>query len=156
MMYWCVLGASQHLITQNIRKIVMEREHLERTVRALYQDIFDTGNCPAVDAHYQPDMVCYFNNLELTLDNLKAAMAKFIELHRDVKTDIKHLLIDGHHTFAHLERRATDKQTGETKIAKIMVVKEFKANKIAKVWFMSDDVSVQSIWSEKASSVACA
>jgi ketosteroid isomerase-like protein len=132
----------------------MGREHLENTVRALYQDIFDSGNCPAVDAHYEPDMVCYFNDLELTLDNLKASMAKFIELHRDVKTDIKHLLIDGNHTFAHLERRATDKQTGQEKVAKIMVVKEFNGNKIAKVWFMSDDVAVRSIWSEKSNTAS--
>ncbi len=134
----------------------MEKSHLENTVRALYQDIFDSGNCAAVDAHYQPDVVCYFNNLELTLDNLKAAMAKFVETHSNIKTEIKHLLVDGNQTAAHLERHATDNTTGQEKLIKIMVIKEFQDGKVAKVWFMSDDAAVESLWSEKASTAGCA
>ena len=29
--------------------------------RSLYTDIFDSGNCPAVDEHYHKDAICHFN-----------------------------------------------------------------------------------------------
>lgn len=127
------------------------RETLEANVRALYQDIFDSGNCQAVDPHYHKDVVCHFNGLELTLENLKAAMAKFVALHKDIKTEIKHLLVDGQRTFAHLERTATCKDTGRTNTAEIMVLKEFRDDKVARLWFMVDNELVREIWSEKAS-----
>lgn len=127
------------------------RKKLEENVRSLYQDIFDSGNCPAVDPHYHPDVVCYFNGLELTLDNLKAAMAKFASLHKDVKTEVKHLLVDGEQTFARLERTATDKITNQRITAQIMVLKEFQNDKVAKLWFMVDNEVIRTIWSEQAS-----
>jgi hypothetical protein len=128
------------------------RTRLESIVKSLYQDIFDTGNCPAVDPHYHKDVVCYFNGLELTLNNLKASMAKFVSLHEDIKTEIKDLLIDGERTFARLERSATCRATKIRKTIDLMVLKEFKDEKIIKLWFMVDDELYKNIWSERNNS----
>ena len=124
------------------------REEMEAILRSLYQDIFDTGNCPAVDSHYRDDAICHFNNLELTLQDLKASMAKFVSLHSDIKTEIEDLLIDGNKTFARLKRTAICNQTKQKKIINIMVVKKFVEKKVAELWFMVDDHTYQEIWSE--------
>lgn len=119
---------------------------LEKIVRALYQDIFDTGNCPAVDSHYQEDAICYFNGIELSIASLKSSMNIFVSAHQDIKTEIKELIINDNKTFARLERYATDKETGIRRKINIMVVKHFEGLKVAKLWFMVDDDVYRQIW----------
>jgi len=131
------------------------RDKLESHVKALYQDVFDSGNCPAVDPHYHKDVICYFNGLELSLSNLKAAMAKFVSLHDDIKTEIKDLLIDGNRTFARLERSVTCKKTNQRRTINIMVLKEFQDDKVIRLWFMVDDEIYRRIWSEKETQITC-
>lgn len=132
------------------------KSRLEMIVRSLYQDIFDTGNCPAVGSHYYDDVICYFNGLQLSLNNLKSSMAKFVSLHEDIKTEIKDLLIDDNRTFARLERSATNKETKERRTINIMVLKHFRGEKIEKLWFMVDDNQYLNIWSEKSTISECA
>jgi hypothetical protein len=133
----------------------MMRTKLEEKIHTLYQDVFDSGNCEAVDPHYHPDVVCYFDGMQLTLDNLKAAMAKFVSLHKDIHTEVKHLLVDGNRTFARLERSATCITTNEKRTAQIMVLKEFRNEKVSKLWFMVDNEIFRNIWSEKSAYSNC-
>ncbi|MDR6500647.1 ester cyclase [Burkholderia sp. MS455] len=115
-------------------------------VRSLYTDVFDTGNCPAVNNHYHDDAVCHFNGKDLSVESLKSSMRDFVAAHSDIRTTIESVFASGDRTFARLVRDVTEKESGRSRRINIMVEKRFVGDKVKELWFMVDDDQYRNTW----------
>ncbi|QBQ38410.1 hypothetical protein E1742_21200 [Pseudoduganella plicata] len=115
-------------------------------VRSLYTDVFDTGNCPAVNSHYHDDAICHFNGKDLSIESLKSSMRDFVEAHTDIETKIESVFASGDRTFARLTRSVTEKASGVRRQIQLMVEKRFVGNKVQELWFMVDDEQYRTTW----------
>lgn len=115
-------------------------------VRSLYTDVFDTGNCPAVNSHYHEDAVCHFNGKDLSVESLKLSMRDFVAAHSDIRTTIESVFASGDRTFARLVRDVTEKDSGRSRRINIMVEKRFVGDKVKELWFMVDDDQYRNTW----------
>lgn len=121
-------------------------EEMIGIVKSLYTDIFDSGNCPAVNSHYHEDAACHFKGEKLTVAAMKDAMADFVSQHSKVSTSIESLVAQGDRTFARLRRDVTLKETGMSRSIEIMVEKRFEGTKVRELWFMVDDELYAKTW----------
>ncbi len=127
----------------------MSNEHLLEIIKELYTDVFANNQCQVVDQHYHPDTVAYFNGKELTTNDLKASLAKFLSEHENIKTEIADSFASDNKTFARLIRTVTNKESGKERSFTVMVVKHFEANKVKKIWFMTDDPMTNTTWTNR-------
>lgn len=115
-------------------------------VKSLYTDVFDNGNCPAVNSYYHEDAACHFKGEQLTVAAMKDAMADFVAQHSNVSTSIESVVAQGDRTFARLRRDVTLKETGASRSIEIMVEKRFEDMKVRELWFMVDDEMYIKTW----------
>lgn len=122
-----------------------EQDMLE-VVRALYTDVFDSGNCPVVDNYYRNGAPCHFKDRTLTVEEMKESMREFVDMHSEIKTTIESVVVKGDRTFARLRRDVTKRENGEQRSIDIMVEKRFESGKVAELWFMVDDQLYSDTW----------
>lgn len=115
-------------------------------VRSLYTDVFDTGNCPAVNSHYHDDAICHFDGKDLSIESLKSSMCDFVAAHSEIRTTIESVFASGDRTFARLTRSVVAKDTGVPRRIQIMVEKRFVGDKVKELWFMVDDEQYRTTW----------
>ena len=120
-------------------------EQMITIVKALYTDVFDSGNCPVVNNYYKDKADCHFRGETLSVEEMKDAMEEFVAAH-DIKTTIESVVASGDRTFARLRRDVVLKETGEERAIEIMVEKRFEGNKVAELWFMVDDELYTKTW----------
>ncbi|QJW54947.1 hypothetical protein HL670_01829 [Serratia plymuthica] len=120
-------------------------------VKALYTDIFDTGNCPVVNNYYHDDAKCHLKGRTLHIEQMKGGMAEFVEKHESISTSIESVFAVGDRTYARLNRQATLKGEGQPRDIEIMVEKRFVDGKVAELWFMVDDDMYSEIWLKQQS-----
>ncbi|KYQ97086.1 hypothetical protein AWY96_00660 [Serratia plymuthica] len=120
-------------------------------VKALYTDIFDTGNCPVVNNYYHDDAKCHLKGRTLHIEQMKGGMAEFVEKHESISTSIESVFAVGDRTYARLNRQATLKGEGQPRDIEIMVEKRFVDGKVAELWFMVDDEMYSEIWLKQQS-----
>jgi hypothetical protein len=114
-------------------------------VKALYTDVFDSGNCPVVNNYYHDDAKCHFKGKVLSIESMKKSMASFVARH-DITTTIESVVAKGDRTFARLRRDVKDKTSGESRSIEIMVEKRFEGLLVKELWFMVDDDIYSNTW----------
>ena len=123
----------------------VELKNLE-IVKALYTDVFDTGNCPVVNDYYQDDAKCHLKGKTLLVEQMKGGMSEFVEKHESISTSIESLFAVGDRTYARLTRQAILKGEKQSRDIEIMVEKRFVDGKVVELWFMVDDDMYSNIW----------
>jgi hypothetical protein len=118
-------------------------------IKALYTDVFDSGNCPVVNGYYHDDAVCHFKGHILKVEEMKQSMAEFVAKHESITTTIESLVARDERTYARLRRDV--KLPGENiRSIEIMVEKRFEGSKVKELWFMVDDEVYSNIWLSKS------
>ncbi|MEX3238721.1 ester cyclase [Serratia quinivorans] len=118
-------------------------------VKALYTDVFDSGNCPVVNSYYHDDAVCHLKGNVLKIEEMKQGMAEFVAKHENIVTTIESLVARDDRTYARLRRDVTLPGEGVRSI-EIMVEKRFEGSKVKELWFMVDDEIYSNIWLSKS------
>lgn len=125
---------------------MQKEDQLINIVKSLYTDIFDNGNCPAVNSHYHEQADCHFKGKVMTVEQMKSAMEEFVNAHESIRTTIESVVAQGDRTFARLRRDVVLKGTGQERSIEIMVEKRFEDLKVKELWFMVDDEMYENTW----------
>lgn len=126
--------------------ITSREQAMIETVKALYTDVFDSGNCPVVNSYYHDDADCHFKGVTLSVEEMKNSMREFVDLHSDIQTTVESIVAKGDRTFARLRRDVTRKDDGTQRSIEIMVEKRFEEGKVKELWFMVDDFLYAETW----------
>lgn len=118
-------------------------------VKALYTDVFDSGNCQVVNSYYHDDAMCHLKGKILKIEDMKKGMAEFVTKHKNITTIIESLIAREDRTYARLRRDVELPGEGVRSI-EIMVEKRFEGSKVKELWFMVDDEIYSNIWLNKS------